>query len=429
MLLLPLGAVFFVLTWAVLKIGHRGAGNIPQGRNLLILSPSGYASVKTRGTEHLESLDNPFFEKIFFLCPGSPAAHDVSISERMKLVDLPYPGWLRWIRKTGLSYTAFIAGRSVFLARLVKFVKARDISVVRSMEPHTTGIMGVFLKRLLGIKHIQDVRANFDLIYLGTGKTVWLPAGAPPRLKRLSRRMEKSLERFVYRNSDLVFGGNKNNMDYAVYCGGALERSAVVRVNIQPDLFDPISGRTSLRRELQMEGKIVLYCGRLSPEKYVSDVLKAFKILSERRKDVHLAIAGDGPQRPELETFFKADGLDLRVRFLGYRDNQFLKRLFVSADAILCPLAGSVLVEAALAELPIVAYDFEWHSEAIVDRYSGMLANFGDIPALAGAVEFLLDHPDEAALYGRRAREIAVSLFLPANIMAREKTLYSTLLP
>jgi glycosyltransferase involved in cell wall biosynthesis len=91
-------------------------------------------------------------------------------------------------------------------------------------------------------------------------------------------------------------------------------------------------------------------------------------------------------------------------------------------------LAGSVLIEAALAELPIIAYDFEWHSEVIIDRYSGLLVNFRNIPALREATDFLLDHTMEVKHYGRRAREIAYSLLLPDHIVEKEKIIYSCLL-
>jgi glycosyltransferase involved in cell wall biosynthesis len=427
-LLLPLGGVALLSAYGALRSRRRVPhATASPGRNLLILSPSGVESVKARGTEHLESLDNPFFDRIIFLCPGSAASHEVQLSRRMTLMDVPHPGWIRSLRRAGFPYFSFLLGQAVSLGRLCDLVKKHDIGVIRSMEPHNMGVRGVLLKRILSVRHIQDVRANFDLIFLGTGKAVWLPSGFPRWANRLSRKMEKAVERFVYRNSDLVFGGNKNNLDYAVYCGARLERSAVARVNIQPDLFEDLSGRKSIRSGLGAAGKLVLYCGRLSPEKYAEDVLRAFHELAERRRDVTLVIVGDGPQRPKLEATAGEKGLAGRVRFMGYRDNRFLKDLFVSVDVIVCPLAGSVLVEAALAALPVVAYDFEWHSEIVVDGYSGLLVNFRDVRGLAEAIAFLLDNPEAGASCGRRAREIAVSLFLPAHILAKEERLYASL--
>lgn len=422
-----IGLPVFWATFFSLKLWQRGPHEGME-KVLLILSPSGYESVKDRGTEHLASLDNDFFEKIFFLCPGSPAHHDVSVTPRLKLIDTEYPAGINRLHKLGFRYFSFVLGQAYSLFFICRFIKENRVGVIRSMEPHVMGFKGVLLKRVLHIKHIQDVRANFDLIYLGTHKSVWLPAAFPFFFHKISRKLEKALEGFVYRHSDFIFGGNKNNLDYAIYCGAPLDRSAVVRVNIQPDLFEDVSTRENLRDTLDVTGKIILYCGRLSAEKYPGDTVVAFKALAEHRKDVCLVIVGDGPDRANLERLVQENGLQKRVRFLGYKDNQFLKNLFVSVDMIVCPLAGSVLVEAALARLPIIAYDFEWHSELIVDNYSGILVNFRNIPALSQAMAFILDHSEEARQYGIRAREIGQSLFLPENIIAKEKEIYSEMI-
>ena len=427
LILVPFGFTVFILTFLALKLKYQGK-NILKRKRLMILSLSGYESVKSRGIEHLLIFDNGFFEEVFFLCPGSLVAHQVSLSPRMKLIDVPYPGWIKHMKRAGFKYVSFLFGEAYFLGWLCDFITNNRVGVIRAIEPHIMGFKGVLLKRILKIKHVQDIRANFDLIYLGTGMVRWLPAWFPSWLKKISRRCERFFEGFVFKHSDLIFGGNKNNLDYAISCGAPLDRSAVVRVNIQPDLFEDLSLRVSIRKDLEISGKIVIYCGRLSAEKYPKDALLSFKGLAEDRKDVSLMMVGDGPEREELEKWVEKENLQERILFLGYRDNQFLKNLFVSVDVIVCPLAGSVLIEAALAQLPIIAYDFEWHSEVIIDHYSGILIHFKDVAGIREGIEFLLDRPEEARLYGKRAREIAIKLFYPETILEKEKKIYSRIL-
>jgi glycosyltransferase involved in cell wall biosynthesis len=425
--LVPFGFTILIITFLALKIKHHGK-SIANRKRLLILSLSGYESVKARGTEHLLIFNNDFFEEVFFLCLGSLAAHQVSLAGRLTLIDVPYPGWIKHMKGAGFRYFSFLFGEAYFLWWLCDFIKENRVGVVRSMEPHIMGFKGVLLKRILKIKHIQDIRANFDLIYLGTGAVRFLPARFPARLRKISRICERFWEGFVFRHSDLVFGGNKNNLDYAISCGARLDRSAVIRVNIQPDLFEDLSSRVNIRKDFKISGKIIMYCGRLSAEKYPKDVLLSFKSLTEKRKDIVLIVVGEGPDREELENWVEKENLQERILFLGYRDNQFLKNFFVSVDMIVCPLAGSVLIEAALAQLPIIAYDFEWHSEMIVDNYSGILVPFKDTSGIKEAIEFILDHPEVAGCYGKRAREIAIKLFHPDNILKKEKKIYNKLL-
>lgn len=427
LVLFPLGLACLLGTYAVLRVRYAGARKFPPGRNLLLLSPSGYAAVRARGTEHLGALDHPQFEEVLFLCPGSPERHDVAVSDRFSMMDVPHPGWVRYVKGIGCQYTSFLLGQACSLGWMCRLIRERGYGVIRSMEPHIMGLRGVLLKGILGVKHIQDVRANFELIFLGTGRAVWPPPGFPRWVHALSRIVETCQERFVYRRSDYVFGSNKNNLDYAIHCGAPLRRSVVARVNIQPDLFDDPADRRDVRDELDLPGKLVLYCGRLSPEKYPADVLRSFHRLAKRRDDAGLLIAGDGPQREELERYIAENDLADRVRMLGYRDNRFLKDLFASVDVMVCPLAGSVLVEAALAERPLVAYHIEWHAELVVDGYSGLLANYGDLDALADACDYLLDHPDDARRFGQRARDIAVSLFHPQTLQSKEGRLYASL--
>ena len=428
LLLLPLSLLVYVGFFFF--IGHK---NQPHKRKhykkLLILSPSGIHSVGNRGVDHLTFFDNGLFEKIFFICPRSPAARKLKISQRMSMIDVQEPAVCRMLHKSGLKYFVFILNQMYALSWLVSFIKRHEIDVIRSMEPHISGLNGVLLKRITGVKHVQDIRANFDSIYLGTGKSVSLPANFPNLFQRCARVFEKLLERVVYSNSDFIFGGSKNNLDYALYCGAPLDRSAVVRVNIQSDLFDDLTTRKNIRSDLNLSEKVFVFCGRLSPEKYPADALQAFIMLARTHSNVSLVFVGDGPEQSALENLTLTAKLDHRVHFLGYRDNQFIKNLFISVDGIVCPLAGSVLIEGALAELPIVAYDFEWHSELVIDHYSGLLADFGDYQGLCKAMAFILENPIEADQYGKRAKQIALNLFSHDNIRSKERAIYTKLFP
>ena len=85
-------------------------------------------------------------------------------------------------------------------------------------------------------------------------------------------------------------------------------------------------------------------------------------------------------------------------------------------------------VSAALSATPIGAYDVEWHRELIRHGETGLLVPYRDFEATARAVLWLLDHREEGAAMGERARRAAVERYEPAVLLRRERTCFERLL-
>lgn len=90
--------------------------------------------------------------------------------------------------------------------------------------------------------------------------------------------------------------------------------------------------RQALRQQLGLEDKVI-FCtvGRLSPVKNHSFLLRVFKTLGEKRKDIHLLIIGDGELRSQLQ----AQAKDLPVTFVGLTDK--VDAYLSASDAFLLP--------------------------------------------------------------------------------------------
>ncbi|MFZ1075516.1 MAG: glycosyltransferase [Minisyncoccia bacterium] len=103
----------------------------------------------------------------------------------------------------------------------------------------------------------------------------------------------------------------------------------------------------------------IIAVGRLEPEKRIEDILAALKFVNVQYKIVGLFIVGDGRERRRLEKLIRTLGLDAQVLFLGERPDA--RGLMGSAQAFVQASAyegyGRTLVEAALAEVPIITTD------------------------------------------------------------------------
>ncbi len=114
------------------------------------------------------------------------------------------------------------------------------------------------------------------------------------------------------------------------------------------------------RHGIPKDRPILLYAGRIAPEKNISLLLSMMPHLLVRHPDSMLLLAGDGPARASLEKQARDKQLTEQVRFLGYLDhNKELPDAYAAADLLVfaseTETQGMVLLEALAASLPVVA--------------------------------------------------------------------------
>jgi len=153
--------------------------------------------------------------------------------------------------------------------------------------------------------------------------------------------------------------------------------------------------------------KRLLAMGRLHPNKDFSTLLRAMARLPD---DVHLSLAGEGPERAMLEGLARDLGIAERVAFLGWR--QDVGALLATHAMLIVPSRieplGNVVLEGFSAARPVIAAAADGPRETIVQDNTGLLVPIGDDAALASAIAGLLHDPARAqaiALAGRAAFE------------------------
>jgi phosphatidylinositol alpha-1,6-mannosyltransferase len=144
--------------------------------------------------------------------------------------------------------------------------------------------------------------------------------------------------------------------------------------------------------------------------------------------DSQLYIFGDGSQRDSLMKLASELGIADRIHFLGNVDQQILARLLPRMDLVLSPSMGRALTEAALAGLPIVAYDTDCHPEIVKTGQTGILVKYLDVKAMAEAGDFMLENPIEARRMGIAARDWALDLMNPEKLIREQRQIFSELI-
>jgi len=97
--------------------------------------------------------------------------------------------------------------------------------------------------------------------------------------------------------------------------------------------------------------KLLVYAGRLSPMKGISDLLQAVGMLCHEQVPIRLVVAGDGVLAETLHRYCQEKGLQDRVYFTGTLDDKVLGALYKAADLVVMPSRyepfGMVALEAA----------------------------------------------------------------------------------
>jgi glycosyltransferase involved in cell wall biosynthesis len=170
-----------------------------------------------------------------------------------------------------------------------------------------------------------------------------------------------------------------------------------------------------------------LFLGRLAPQKGVLWLLRSFARLGE---EAHLDVAGEGDLRSAAEGFVRKNGLEDRVTFHGWVDQDQVTALFRSARAVVFPSvwhepAGLVSLEAAAHGRALIASRVGGIPEYTSEEFATLVPP-NDVPALTAAMASLSRDPDRAAQMGRAGRQIATTDFVMDTFAGRLETAYES---
>ena len=178
-------------------------------------------------------------------------------------------------------------------------------------------------------------------------------------------------------------------------------------VSLSPDLRAARPPRPPFR---------LLALGRMVAKKGFPVLLESCRQLADQGLDFRLTLAGDGPDRPQMESLVKEYSLGGRVKLPGFIPHREVPRLFKEADLFIMPslIAPSgdrdgipnVVLEALAHEVPVVATAVSGLPEVIHPGETGWLAPPADPAALTQAVLAALADPAEARRRGRAGREL-----------------------
>lgn len=192
-----------------------------------------------------------------------------------------------------------------------------------------------------------------------------------------------------YKGVDHIAYTTQGLVDWAVAQGWPRERAHRVP-NFVSDPGDvvPVS-RASLGIP---EGvPLALTMGRLHTNKNFAMLLRAVAEVPE----LHLLLAGKGPEEQAIRALIEELGLGARVRMLGWREDGAALR--AAADISIVPSDhepfGNVVPEAWASRVPLITTDSQGPAEIVRDGADALLVPRGDADAMAAAIRRLIADP------------------------------------
>jgi glycosyltransferase involved in cell wall biosynthesis len=151
----------------------------------------------------------------------------------------------------------------------------------------------------------------------------------------------------------------------------------------------------------------ILFLGWVTREKGIFELIAAFERLASF--DIELTIAGDGHDLATVRDNVQSSGLQERVIFAGWVQNETKADLLKNSDIFVLPshyegLPNSVL-EAMLSGIPVITTKVGGLPDLINDGVSGYLVESGNISQLADRMENLINSGEKRSLFSKRAFE------------------------
>lgn len=163
--------------------------------------------------------------------------------------------------------------------------------------------------------------------------------------------------------------------------------------------------------ETQDEG-YALYFGRLSKEKGILNLIEAFSKI----KTGILYIAGEGPEKENIEQFIKENNLSEKIKLLGFLKADEMKKYISKCKFVVVPSIWyencpySVMETLAIGK-PVLGADIGGIPELVKNNENGLTYKYDSTEELSQKMKKLFDNKELTIKMGQNAKENAKKLY------------------
>lgn len=420
-------SIIFLIALSIRRIFGKIKIKNPTDRLLSITKDGIYRILECNGKDYFEwDFTRPHAEKTYVLYIGPEKPKIFKLGKKVIGINSVMP--LDKIRNFA-PFTITVIQQFFALLMTVKIIKKISPKVIEVMFPSKLALRAILLKWILPIKIVTQVRGNLDLIYcFNPFPSFWPFKMSFQPFETIQLMWDKFINLLFYRSCDLVIGYNINNMLSAISNGAHPKKTKLSRIKIELSMLNESKVSRGQLADIPPHGKIISVWSRLSPEKLVLEAVQAFEVLLKKTKEeMYLVVIGDGPEKQNITSYVQSSRYKDHIVLLGQKDRSYITQIALHSSLAVVPYGGSSLVEAVMLNVPVVAFDIEWHNELIRDGETGYLADFPDINHLACQMFQSLSNPQKSKKMADDAKYLAHKMFDNKTTDEKEARYYKPL--
>lgn len=238
--------------------------------------------------------------------------------------------------------------------------------------------------------------------------------------KKLLKLYRPLLMRFLKR-ADQIIVATKGHIDGSAFLPAFREKCRIIPYGIRVESYLQAACTPILTEQLRKPGRVkVLFVGRLVYYKGVDVLLEAFRAV----QGAELFLVGNGSLEDDLRQQAQAEPLQETVHFMGTLSDADLKSAFSDCDLFVLPSVatseafGIVQLEAMVYQKPVINTNLASGVPYVsLDGETGLTVPVKDAPALAAAIQKLVDDPALRAQYGAAAQKRVLEQFQESNVV------------
>ncbi|MFW6286498.1 MAG: glycosyltransferase family 4 protein, partial [Candidatus Sumerlaeota bacterium] len=209
---------------------------------------------------------------------------------------------------------------------------------------------------------------------------------------------------WFYDQSTIIFAPSEETANELIGRGISESKIRLMPRGIDTKRFHP----RFKKNDIDLPGGLrLLYVGRVSKEKNLPMLCRAFKRLSEEYVNAHLIVVGEGPYLEDMKK--EMDGAP--CCFTGYLEGETLASVYASCDMFLFPSTtdtfGNVVLEAQASGIPVIVSDSGGPQENLIDGETGIITHADDEQSFLSAMRALCGNPSRLEQMKIAARQYA----------------------